>query len=128
MKRVYEISGADFLSLDGFFEEISRKLNPDVEWGRNLDAFNDILRGGFGPPETGFVLRWGDSDFSRERLGYPETARQLRHQLRTCHRLNRQKVLEQLKLAESQSGDTVFDWLVDIILAHRDDGVELELC
>src|SRR2546428_8436805 len=76
-KRVYEIDGAECSSLEGFFEEVSRKLIPGAEWGHNLDAFNDILRGGFGTPEGGFVLRWKNSDVSRERLGYPETVRQL---------------------------------------------------
>jgi RNAse (barnase) inhibitor barstar len=127
MKRVYGIIGTDVSSLDQFFEEISIKLVPGADWGKNLDAFNDVLRGGFGTPGGGFVLRWNNSDISREWLGYPETVRQLGLRLQTCNRLSRKTVLEQLKLAESESGDTVFDWLVDIILAHSDDGVELEL-
>ena len=56
-KQVYEIDGAGFSSLEGFFDEVSRKLIPHAIWGKNLDAFNDILRGGFGTPEDGFVLR-----------------------------------------------------------------------
>lgn len=41
--------------------------------GPKLDAFNDILRGGFGTPEGGFVLRWARSEISRKNLSYPET-------------------------------------------------------
>ncbi len=52
-KHVYEINGAAFSSLEGFFDEVSRKLIPDAILGKNLDAFNDILRGGFGTPEDG---------------------------------------------------------------------------
>jgi hypothetical protein len=63
-------------------------LIPGVEWGRNLDAFNDILRGGFGTPERGFVLRWLNSGSSREALGYAETARYLEHKMRRCHSEN----------------------------------------
>ena len=39
-KQVYEIDGAGFASLEGFFDEISKKLIPNAKWGRNLDAFN----------------------------------------------------------------------------------------
>ena len=51
-----EIDGDNFSSIDEFYDEISRVLVPGVEWGRNLSAFNDILRGGFGTPEGGFLL------------------------------------------------------------------------
>ena len=46
----YEIDGNDFSTLDEFYDEITRVLIPGVSWGRNLDAFNDILHGGFGTP------------------------------------------------------------------------------
>jgi hypothetical protein len=55
-KHVYEIDGAAFSSLEGFFDEVSRKLIPDAIWGKNLDAFNDILRGGFGTPQQSPVV------------------------------------------------------------------------
>jgi RNAse (barnase) inhibitor barstar len=65
----FEIDGANFSTLDEFYEEISRVLVPGVYWGRNLDAFNDILRGGFGTPSGGFTLRWKNHELSRARLG-----------------------------------------------------------
>jgi|SRR5579862_971234 RNAse (barnase) inhibitor barstar len=80
-KQVYEIDGIEFSSLEGFCDEVSPKLIPDAVWGKNLDAFNDILRGGFGTPEGGFVLRWLNSNESREQLGFAETVRQLRRRL-----------------------------------------------
>jgi RNAse (barnase) inhibitor barstar len=65
----YEIDGANFSTIDGFYDEISRVLIPGATWGRNLDAFNDILWGGFGTPEDGFVLVWNNHHLSRDRLG-----------------------------------------------------------
>jgi RNAse (barnase) inhibitor barstar len=133
-RRVYEIDGTDFASLEDFFDEISRKLIPDASWGRNLDAFNDVLRGGFGTPKDGFVLRWKNSQISRERLGYAETIRQLQSRLARCHATNRYGVAEDLAAAEAHRGETVFDWLVDIVHIHcaggpeQEDGVELDLC
>jgi RNAse (barnase) inhibitor barstar len=68
-KAVYEIDGCDFSNLEEFYDVISRVLIPGAWWGRNLDAFNDILRGGFGTPDDGFVLHWKNSSVSRQRLG-----------------------------------------------------------
>jgi RNAse (barnase) inhibitor barstar len=76
-KTVYQIDGNNFSTLKEFYAEISRVLIPGASWGHNLDAFNDILRGGFGTPEGGFILRWKNSKESRQRLGYAETVRQL---------------------------------------------------
>src|SRR6266571_5295179 len=77
MKRVYEIDGQRFSTLEEFYEEISRVLIPGAGWGRNLDAFNGILRGGFGTPDEGFRLVWRNAEASPVRLGYPETVRQI---------------------------------------------------
>lgn len=64
----FTIDGARFDDLDGFYDEVSRVLIPGATWGRNLDAFNDILRGGFGTPDA-FVLVWANSERSRATLG-----------------------------------------------------------
>jgi len=43
LPRVVEIDGQDFRTLDEFFEVIGAALIPGKCWGKNLDAFNDIL-------------------------------------------------------------------------------------
>ncbi len=132
-KTVYEIDGNRFSTLEEFYDEISRVLIPGAYWGRNLNAFNDILRGGFGTPEGGFVLIWKNSQVSRERLGYPETVRQLQKQLETCHPSNRIRVAHEVDDARDGRGMTIFDELIDIISVHspggreENDGVELVL-
>ena len=75
--KTYLIDGRNFSTLEGFYDEVSRVLIPGAAWGHNLDAFDDILCGGFGTPEEGFKLRWLHHVLSRERLGYAETVRQL---------------------------------------------------
>jgi hypothetical protein len=130
---VYELDGARITTLESFVDEVSRVLVPGAEWGRNLDAFNDVLRGGFGTPEGGFVLVWRDHHLSRERLGYAETVRQLEQTLARCHPTNRAHVERALDAARRGSGPTVFDRLVRLISAHgpggdeASDGVRLEL-
>jgi hypothetical protein len=132
-KAVYVINGREFATLEEFYDAVSLVLIPGAEWGHNLNAFNDILRGGFGTPEGGFVLRWVNSALSRELLGYPETVRQLESRLTRCHPTNRQYVSADLERARQNMGPTVFDWLVEIIGVHgaggaeQEDGVDLVL-
>lgn len=127
------IHGNQFSTLEEFWNEIERALIPGVAWGRNLDAFNDILSGGFGTPEGGFIMRWQGSSLSRQRLGYAETVRQLENRLRRCHPSNRERVERELASARMNLGPSVFDWLVEIIRDHgggrrqADDRVELVL-
>jgi hypothetical protein len=132
-KPVIEIDGANFWTLDGFYDEIQKKLlTPGVFWGRNLNAFNDILRGGFGTPEDGFVLRWRHSDLSRRRLA-DDTARWLEGMLAGCHPTQRRKVADRLAAVRNGQGENLFDTLVEIIRYHgpggeeAEDGVDLEL-
>jgi Barstar (barnase inhibitor) len=119
---IYEIDGRRFSTLEEFSAEVGRIVIPGAEWGRNLDAFNDILRGGFGTPESGFTLRWLKHVVSKERLGYPETIRQLELRLSRCHPTNRPQVAQELERARAGQGPTVFDWLVEIIRNHGPGG------
>ena len=123
-KPVYEIDGCDFATLEEFYDVVSRVLIPGAEWGRNLDAFNDILRY-VGAPD-GIVIRWKNSAVSRNRLGYPETVRQLEIRLNRCHPTNRSHVGQDLERARQGIGPIVFDWLVEIIQIHGMGGAEQE--
>lgn len=56
MATEYILDGTRITSLETFYDEISRVVIPGHQWGRNLDALNDILRGGFGTPDEGFTI------------------------------------------------------------------------
>jgi RNAse (barnase) inhibitor barstar len=120
---VYEIDGTRFSTLEEFFAEFSRVVipgfNPVLS---NLDAFNDVLRGGCGTPDDGFTLRWKNHEISKERLGHVETVRQLELRLARCHPMNRAQVGQDLKRAQAHQGPTVFDWLTEIIHEHGPGG------
>lgn len=124
LQRTYEIDGATFSTLEEFYEEIGRVLAPGAAWGHNLNALNDLLRGGFGTPDNGFRLRWKNSAISRQRLGYEETIRQLEQHLIRCHPSNRASIEHDLNLAHAHRGSTVFDWLVELIQSHGPGGPE----
>lgn len=129
---VLVIDGANFSDFDGFAREFSRLLS-DYTWRGNLDAFNDLLRGGFGTPENGWVLKWLNSELSRAALGYEATARRLEGLLLTCHPSNRSSIEARLRRARRSEGPTLFDEIFEIIRAHgprgqeSDDRVHLEL-
>ena len=123
MINVYEIDGTRFSTLEEFYDEVQRALSLSP-WGRNLDAFNDVLRGGFGTPEDGFTIRWKNHTVSKERLGYSETARQLELRLQRCHPANLKSVSNDLEIAKAHHGPTVFDWLVEIFRSHSPGGKE----
>jgi hypothetical protein len=119
------IDGARFSDFEGFAREFSGLL-CDYEWQGNLDAFNDLLWGGFGTPDENWVLRWLNSESSRTALGYEATVRQLEAILLTCHPSNRSQVRTRISQALSSKGPTLFDEIVDIIRKHGPGGHEAE--
>lgn len=124
MTKEFVLEGTRITSLETFYDEVSRVLIPGAYWGRNLDAFNDILRGGFGTPDEGFRLVWKNSSISQQNLSFAETVRQLELRLERCHPENRDHVRRQLALARTGVGTTVFDWLVEIIRDHGPGGLQ----
>jgi hypothetical protein len=129
---VLVIDGSKFSDFDGFVREFSRLLRGHI-WRGNLDAFNDLLRGGFGTPANGWTLRWLNSDSSRAALGYDETISRLERLLLASHPSNRSDFEARISCARRREGPTLFDEIVDIIRQHgpggeeSEDGVLLEL-
>jgi RNAse (barnase) inhibitor barstar len=119
------IDGDRLDDLDDFAREFSALLE-DHTWHGNLDAFNDILRGGFGTPEGGFVLRWLNSARSRQALGWEATSTWYEQTLTTCHPSNQEDLKTRLASARREEGTTLFDWIVDIIQNHGPSGTEPE--
>lgn len=71
-RYAYVLDGALFSDLEGFYAEIERLMTDGkVRTGHNLDAFHDVLRGGFGRHSYGepIELLWKNFGESRETLG-----------------------------------------------------------
>jgi RNAse (barnase) inhibitor barstar len=70
--KTIQIDGSSFNDLNSFYDEIQLKFAPNFpDMGRNLDAFNDVMLGGFGvfnPGETVKII-WKNSAKSRQDLG-----------------------------------------------------------
>jgi RNAse (barnase) inhibitor barstar len=126
--RRFVLDGRRIRTFDEFFDEVSRVLIPGRTWGRNLDAFDDILRGGFGTPEEGFVLVIESAQQLRTALGHAATADRWRSLLTegVVHPTNRDRVDERISEAEAGRGPTLFDELVEIIRKHGPGGDEAD--
>jgi len=104
--------------LAGFYDEVARVFTQNLTWkiGRNLNAFNDILRGGFGINEYGepFILVWENIEKSKADFGYPETAKYLRTNLESCHPNSSQHLKKCLIRAENGEGETIFVEIINV--------------
>ena len=71
--KCFIIDGDKFNDLEGFYYEIDDLLTKNLSWatGHNLDAFNDLLRGGFGVHSYGepILLKWINYNKSKKCLG-----------------------------------------------------------
>ncbi|MFJ5217404.1 barstar family protein [Streptomyces sp. NPDC088354] len=127
MATIYVLDGTQITTLEDFWRVVGEAVNgPGGYFGRNLDALNDCLRGGFGTPDDDdFEFHWHDHAASRERLGYTETVRQLEFRLARCHPTNRPHVAQELAAARNGQGPTVFEWLVKIFECQAPGSLEL---
>ncbi|KOR79302.1 hypothetical protein AM232_13225 [Bacillus sp. FJAT-21352] len=122
MNKVFIIDGDKFSNFKGFCKEFSDiVLSGKYKWHGNLDAFNDILFGGFGDIENEeqFTIIWRNSAKSKVDLGYSETIVKLNENLNNCHQSNEEKVIQEIKDAKMNKGPTIFDLIEEIILDNE---------
>jgi RNAse (barnase) inhibitor barstar len=129
-KPTFVIDGDNFANIDEFYDEVERAFGLEANsWGRNLDAFNDILCGDrFGVEDSGFILVWQNSEASRKKLGYEYRISQLLERRKHCHESWYEKIDQQIQDAENGKGETTFDELLEIIQdKDTHDDIELKL-
>lgn len=72
MKTQYVINGTRIKSEKIFYNEIEKVLTNGLDWkiGRNLDAFADVLEGGFGrfDLDENIILKWKNFKTSESHL------------------------------------------------------------
>ena len=116
------LDGNQFHDLSSFYDEVERTMTKDLGWdfGRNLNAFNDVLRGGFGvyDYEEPVRLLRRHADKSRADLVWEETVKYLQERLATCHPANIVLVQKSLEGAQRQEGQTLFGQILAIIQGH----------
>ncbi len=128
MKHV-ELDGKNITNLVSFYDEIEDKLTCALKWkiGRNLEAFSDVLRGGFGVHELGETLNivWKDHESSNRMLGWNETTKYIQSKLKRCYPKNISSIMNDLELSKKHEGKTLFETIVNLISQHKN--VKLQL-
>ena len=122
-KQTIIINGEKFSDLESFYDEIDRVLTKDLGWdtGHNLDAFNDLLRGGFGvyEYEEPIKLIWRNVSKSKTDLGIEATRKWYEQKIATNKVENQQFYKDKLKKLTKSKGQTLFDIIIEIILEHE---------
>lgn len=122
----FVIDGEAFDDLAGFYREMERLFTRGMEQkvGHNLDAFNDLLRGGFGLHGYGepIVIKWINYDKSRKDLGYEATAEHYRKMMEICHPASRELLRQRREAALAGQGRTLLDMIEETILDVDDSG------
>ena len=123
-KQTITINGANFSDLETFYDEIDRVLTKGLNWktGHNLNAFNDLLYGGFGVHEyeEPIKLIWIKVNKSKEDLGLEATKNYYKQEIQNPNSLNVQLYKEELDKLGNGTGQTFFDIIIEIISKHDD--------
>ncbi|SFC63515.1 barstar family protein [Spirosoma endophyticum] len=116
------IEGNAINDIASFYEEINRVFMSGESWriGPSLDAFNDLLFGGYGALQGAQLaeLVWHNIDHSRQALGYETTRVYYLEKLRPGSPYNKKLFEEKLTALESGRGETYFDSILSIIAEH----------
>ena len=122
-KQIITINGNNFSDLESFYDEIDRVLTKDLDWetGHNLDAFNDLLRGGFGiyEYEEPIKLTWENISKSKSDLGLEATKKWYERKISENKTINQQFFKDKLKELTENNGQTLFDIILEIISEHK---------
>ncbi|NDJ56333.1 ribonuclease inhibitor [Enterobacteriaceae bacterium 4M9] len=120
--KTLTLHGAHIHDIPSFYVEVNAVFMADEAWqlGQSLDAFNDLLYGGFGAlaGNEPVTLVWLDAEHSRKALGLEATRRYYQDKLSQPARFNRAHFQRQLDALENGSGQTYFDILLEIIADH----------
>ena len=122
-KQTIIINGDNYTDLESFYDEIDRVLTKDLDWdtGHNLDAFNDLLRGGFGvyEYEEPIKLIWKNISKSNTDLGLEATKKWYERKITENKIENQQFFTDKLKELTDKNGQTLFDIIIEIISKHK---------
>lgn len=118
------IEGKNIHDIPSFYIEINRVFMYNEDWdiGESLDAFNDLLHGGFGISKPGKPIQilWRDSEHSRQALGYQATKEYYITKLLPGSPFNKKYFNDKLQELEAGTGQTYFDIIIEIIAEHPD--------
>lgn len=120
--KTLTLNGAHVHDIPSFYAEVNAVFMADESWqlGQSLDAFNDLLYGGFGAlcGNEPVTLVWLHAEHSRTALGLDATRRYYQDKLAQPECFNSAHFQRQLDALENGSGQTYFDILLELIAEH----------
>ena len=116
------LDGHRIHDIPSFYEEVNRVFMQGVDFrlGSSLDAFNDMLYGGYGAIRGNepIRLRWLNFDKNKEDLGVEATMAFYRAKLEQPDVFDPAWARRKLDALERGQGQTYMDILLEIIGAH----------
>lgn len=116
--KVYTLDGNAFDDLEGFYSSAYALLTPDNAWpiAHNLDAFNDLILGGYGliKPGEESIINWINFDKSQVDLG-PENS--ISYYLSRASSLSGRRAAHFLQIAEdiqTNGGPSLVETILEI--------------
>lgn len=122
MAKQIIIDGNQIHDIKTLYEELNAKFMQDEDWqlGESLDAFNDLLYGGFGAinGDEPINLVWKNFEENKKSLGLDLTLEFYRQKLKHPEIYNVKSIEKTLKELENGGGQTYFDIILEIIADH----------
>ena len=122
MEQEIVITGNNIHDIASFYREINRVFMHNENWqiGESLDAFDDLLYGGFGALDNNDTVKiiWTDIELSKRALGYEATKAYYLNKLQPGSPFNKQHFTAKLTELEAGEGKTYFDIIINILSEH----------
>lgn len=116
------IEGKNITDIATFYQEINRVFMSNENWkiAPSLDAFNDLLYGGFGAIDSKepTTLIWKNFEENRKTLGLKTTKKFYESKLTAPEIYNINFVKGKITALESSNGSTYFEIILEIISDH----------
>ena len=116
------IDGGSIHDISSFYAEINRVFMADEDWeiGNSLDAFHDLLFGGYGALKEAdhAEIHWQNIESSRKSLGYEVTKAYYLQKLYPDSPFNQKHFATKLAALENGTGETYFDTILGIVAEH----------
>lgn len=122
MSKQIIIDGNQIYDIKSLYEEINLKFMQGEDWqlGESLDAFDDLLYGGFGAikGDEPINLVWKNFENNREVLGFDLTLNFYENKLKQPQIFNKKIIEEKIQKLKNTGRDTYFDIILEIIASH----------
>jgi len=122
MKKEIIIDGTRIFDKSSLYAEINRHFMKNESWqlGESLDAFDDLLYGGFGEIKENEEVRliWGNFEENKKLFGFDFTLNFYDEKLKDSERFDSKGIQFKIDKLKKGEGQTYFDIILEIIAEH----------